>query len=206
VLPHKNVAKAALGLSADDFVVLFFGQCKRVKRLDLLVEGIAHARHEGASRLKLVIAGAMADVEGEALMAQIHRELGEAAVHCARFIPNEELPTFFAAADLAVLPYDQIYQSGVVLLAMTYEVPVLSSDIKGMLEIVRHADTGVNFRAGDVAALSARLIEIERGDWPILDYARRARSHVLSKHSWGSVGQITAEIYREQILFKRRVN
>jgi len=195
--PDKVSARAQLGISSDDFVVLFFGQCKRVKRLDLLIEAMACAREQNASRLKLLVAGAVTDADGEELTSQMQHKLGDAAIHHACYISNEQLPIYFAAADIVALPYDQIFQSGVVLLAMTYGVPVLTSDIDGMVEIVKNEHTGLTFCAGDVEDLTQRLIEIERGEWPLSEYACAARSSVLTNHDWDRCGQMTAIVYRQ---------
>ncbi len=195
--PKKEIARNRLGISTDDVVVVFFGQCKKVKRLDLLIEALGRARERNAVKLKLLVAGSVTDADGQALTTQMQNRLGDSAIHHARFISNAEIPIYLAAADVAALPYDKIFQSGVVLLAMTYGVPVLTSDIDGMKEIVKHKHTGLNFRVGDVEDLTQRLIEIERGDWPLSEYARNAESYVETHHSWKQCGEITGKVYRQ---------
>lgn len=196
-LPDKQAARASLGLHADDLVLLFFGQCKKVKRLDLLIHAVSQARARGAGRLKLLVAGAMADADGPALAALMQQLLGPGvAQHHARYIPNEELPRFFAAADIAVLPYDHIYQSGVVLLATSHRVPVLTSDIDGMVEVVTHGSTGLTFRAGDAGDLADRLLELARGDWPLQTLAEAAYAQVSARHAWQRCGEDTVAVYR----------
>lgn len=197
--PDKILARNQLGINSKDFVVLFFGQCKKVKRLDLLIEAMARAREESAGRLKLLIAGAVTDVDAKELTSQIQHRLGDSAIHHARYISNEEMPIYFAATDIVALPYDQIFQSGVVLLAMTYGLPILTSDIEGMVEIVKHGHTGLTFCVGDVEALKQRLIEVERGEWPLSEYACAAQSHVLTHHAWERCGQMTLAVYQNAL-------
>ena len=196
-LPKKQDARERLRLQAEDFVILFFGQCKKVKRLDLLIEAVSRAREQGAIRLKLLIAGAVTDADGPALSEQMRLRLGDAVIHHAAYIPNSELPDYFASADIAVLPYDRILQSGVVLLAMTYGVPVLTSDIDGMVEMVKHGHTGLTFRKGDVDCLTKRLIEVVSGNWALSKFAKAAQDQVFTRHSWARCGELTAEVYKK---------
>lgn len=196
-LPMKKDARQSFGYGDSEFVVLFFGQLKKVKRFDLLVRAVGLARQRGADQIRLLVAGSVADADLKELTSLI-TECGIDAIvqRHSRYIQNEELPGFFAAADIAVLPYDNIYQSGVVLLAMTYGVPVLTSDIAGMREVVSHERNGLTFRAGDADDLSARLVDLARGRWNLAELAREARHHVVTNHSWAKCGVETAKVYR----------
>lgn len=196
-LPVQSVAKAAFGYKSDDFVVLFFGQLKRVKRLDLLLKAAAIARSRGGDRIRLLVAGSAADSDLAAIKQMISDEglSGTVQLH-ARYIPNEDLPRYLASADLAVLPYDNIYQSGVVLLAMTNGVPVLTSDIPGMLEVVDHGRTGLTFRAGDSNDLANTLLAAARGEWNFAELSAEASRYVATRHSWTNCALATINAYR----------
>lgn len=196
-LPDRSAAKAAFGYTNDDFIVLFFGQLKRVKRLDLLLKAAALVRSRGGDRIRLLVAGSAADSDMAALQRLIADEnLSDIAQLHARYIPNEDLPQYLATADLAVLPYDNIYQSGVVLLAMTHGVPVLTSDIPGMLEVVDHGRTGLTFKAGDADDLAYTLLAAERGAWDLADLSAQASRYVATQHSWANCAQATIKAYR----------
>lgn len=196
-LPAKEAAQASLGYVKDDFVVLFFGQFKRVKRLDLLLQAAALARARGAGRLRVLAAGSRADSDlGELNRLIDDGDLRDIVQLHAEYISNEDLPRYFAAADIVALPYDNIYQSGVVLLAMTNRVPVLTSDIRGMREVVRDGETGLTFRAGDVDDLAEKLCALVDGRWDLDRLASEAREYVVSEHGWARCGLVTADVYR----------
>jgi glycosyltransferase involved in cell wall biosynthesis len=196
-LPAKAGAKASFGYDENDFVVLFFGQLKRVKRLDLLLQASALARERGASRLRVLIAGSLADSDSGALADLINSNgLADAVQLHARFIDNEDLPTYFAAADIAALPYDVIYQSGVVLLAMTNGVPVLTSDIPGMREVVEHENNGLTFEAGNPDSLAATLVALTEGRWDLSALSSAARHAVTTRHGWQNCAELTGAAYR----------
>ena len=63
----------------------------------------------------------------------------------------------FAAADIAALPYREIYQSGALLMAMSHGVPVIVSDLEAMKETVVDGETGFLFESESVASLAASL-------------------------------------------------
>lgn len=195
-LPSKSASKAKFGFNDDAFVVLFFGQLKRVKRLDLLINAAGLARSSGLDRMSLLVAGSTSDTD----LAELDDLVSKAGIRDAvqlhaRYISNEEIPSYFAAADLTVLPYDNIYQSGVVLLAMTNGVPVLTSDIPGMLEVVRNGHTGLTFAAGDKEDLARKLIDIANGRWNLAEIAKQAQDYALTEHSWTKCGLATLSAY-----------
>jgi glycosyltransferase involved in cell wall biosynthesis len=71
-----------------------------------------------------------------------------------RYVPNEETPLYFSAADVAVLPYTQVTQSGVVQLAFGFGVPVITTRVGGLAEVVSDGGTGLLVPPGDPAALA----------------------------------------------------
>jgi Glycosyltransferase len=59
-----------------------------------------------------------------------------------RFIPQQEIPLYFAAADLVVQPDRSATQSGITPLAVRYERPVVVTNVGGLPEYVRPGQTG----------------------------------------------------------------
>src|ERR1035438_541545 len=76
-----------------------------------------------------------------------------------RFVPDDELPSYFRRADLVVLPYREIDQSGVLFTALAFGKPLLLSDVGGFPEV---AATGAarTFPTGDAGALHRALREL----------------------------------------------
>ena len=54
-----------------------------------------------------------------------------------RYVPDEELETMFAAATLAVLPYEQVLNSGSAILALSFDRPVLAPDLGSLSDLAR---------------------------------------------------------------------
>jgi len=68
-----------------------------------------------------------------------------------------EIFAWFHAADLFVLSSDEEALASVVLEAMAFGVPVVSTDVAGMSEVVRDGETGILCRQRDVFALTRAL-------------------------------------------------
>jgi glycosyltransferase involved in cell wall biosynthesis len=80
--------------------------------------------------------------------------LNERVLSFIRYIENEERELFFKACDCVVLPYRKIFQSGVLLMSMSYEKPVIVSDLEANQEIILHGKNGLLFRSGDAGSLA----------------------------------------------------
>jgi D-inositol-3-phosphate glycosyltransferase len=156
----RDAAKANFGFLPQQRVLVFFGQIKDVKGLDILLKGFALAR-EADKSLHLLVGGRVwkTDFSKYADIIEKYNLMPHCTLHI-RYIPDAEVPFFYRCADLVVLPYSRIYQSGVVLEAMSYGSPVLVSDIDGMLEAVEDERTGFVFRNQDPQHLAQRVGEI----------------------------------------------
>lgn len=193
--PSKTSSKNTLGFKEDDFVVLFFGQCKKVKRLDVLINAISHAKERGFKNIRLLVAGPMTDADDVFLKQLLENKLNKSYLHISKFIPNEELPLYFSASDVCVLPYDNIMQSAVILLAMSNNLPVIVSDIPGMLEVVEHGKNGLVFKKGDFKDLSKKFLEIREGLWNLDFFVMNSNALLDMNYSWRTCANLTKKAY-----------
>jgi glycosyltransferase involved in cell wall biosynthesis len=169
--------------ATDAPVVLFFGLLRPYKGLDLLLEA-----WRGVEGAELWIAGAPR-MDVSAL------DVDQPGVRLIpRFIPDGDLPTYFRRADLVVLPYREIDQSGVLATALAFGKPMLLSDVGGFPEV---AATGAarTFPAGDAAALRDALRELlgERAELTAMTAA--ARAAVAGPYAWGAIARQTIAVY-----------
>jgi glycosyltransferase involved in cell wall biosynthesis len=169
-------------------VVLCFGLMRPYKGLDVLIEawrGIEHG--------ELWIAG-MPRMDISALRAAAPANVR----FDARFIGDDELPAYFQRADLVVLPYREIDQSGVLFTALAFGKPLLLSDVGGFPEI---AATGAarTVPAGDPAALRHALADLLADPAELAEMARSARAAAAGRYSWEQIAQAHLRLY-EQLL------
>lgn len=108
-----------------------------------------------------------------------------------RYIPDAEIPAFYGAADVVVLPYRKIYQSGVLLMAMSLGTPVVVSDLPGMTAIVEDRRNGLVFSSEDESHL-AQVLEGFFAEPALRDtVVHNARQDMQDKFGWTSVaGQL----------------
>ena len=194
-LLSRTEARSKLHLDLRQPVLLFFGQIKQVKGLDTLLRALPAVVAAQPETLLLIAGEVWKDDWGryEALM----RELGLAHHVRARiaYIPDEDVAAYYCAADVVVLPYRRIYQSGVLLMAWSYARPVVASNIGGLGEVVRHGYTGLLVPPDDPRALADALNELladpERGE----TMGAAGRRLVEQEFAWDHIARRTADLY-----------
>ena len=195
----RDMARAHFVIPSDKRVLVFFGQIKDVKGLEVLLEGFALASQKDPS-LHLLIGGRVWKSDFSKYQAIIDR-LG-LAPYCSlhiRYIPDDEVAYFYRCADLVVLPYLRIYQSGVALLAMSYGSPVLVSDIEGLLEAVDDEHTGFVFRGRDPGHLAQRLGDIFKVPGRVAEIAQAGLRRVTIRNDWSRLGEQSLACYRRAL-------
>jgi len=164
--------------------VLCFGLMRPYKGIDLLLEA-----WQGIDHAELWIAG-MPRMDISALQAS-----APAGVRFVpRFIGDHELGAYFRRADLLVLPYRQIDQSGVLFTALAFGKPMLLSDVGGFPEV---AATGAarTFPAGDAHALNRELQSLLSDPAALSQLAHGARAAAQDVYSWRFIALRTMQLY-----------
>lgn len=190
-------ARGRLGISEKAKVLLFFGQIKSVKKLDLLLSAMPKVLQQHPDAI-LLIAGKTWNTDFSTYQQQIDRlGIEHACISHIRFIPDEELPAYYGCADLVVLPYERIYQSAVVLMAMSYGKAVLVSDLPSMIELINDKVNGFIFHRGDIDSLTKNIVSILNNNYLRNEVASRGLTCMQDDYNWASIGQATAEYYGE---------
>lgn len=131
-------AKTLLGLDPTKKTLLFFGIIRDYKGLDNLIKAMELLLDD----YQLVIAG---EVYGnsEKYTELINSSSKKTSIFFFnQFIADNEVTTYFSAADLCVLPYRTATQSGVTAIAHYFKLPVLATNVGGLKETIQHLTTG----------------------------------------------------------------
>lgn len=154
-LPAAAEARRKYGIGADELVLLFFGHIRAYKGLPVLLRAMPAILEQRAVRL--LIAGEFYEPRAryDALIAQL--DLRERVTIIDRYLPNEEVPDVFAAADVCVLPYVSATQSGVAKVAYGFAKPVITTNVGGLSEEVIDGETGYVVAPEDPAAIAAAV-------------------------------------------------
>ena len=142
----RSRAASELGINPDLRTLLFFGLIRDYKGLDLLIEAMSLLDES----YQLVIAGESYGPFDK------YREQIAASPACGRikvfnrYIGDEEVPAFFSAADLCVLPYRSATQSGITAISIHFGLPVIATPVGGLPQSV--GQSGIGMIAEDVSA------------------------------------------------------
>lgn len=165
-------------------VVLCFGLIRPYKGIDVLLEA-----WRGIDDAELWIVG-LPKMD----LAPLRAAAPSGVRFVPRFVADAELPAFFRRADLVVLPYREIDQSGVLFTALAFGKPLLLSAVGGFPEV---AATGAAelVPPGDQAALHAALARL-LGDAPARErLAAAAQAAAAGPYSWDAIAAQHLALY-----------
>lgn len=203
-------ARRKLGLGKDDKILLFFGRVANYKGLEYAIDAL-HRLVKDDDRFRLVIAGRIekgCENYWDMIESLIGRYgLDQHVVKRIDFIPDEEVEIFFKSADVLLLPYKAIFQSGLQFLAYGFGLPVIATDIGSFREDIVEGKTGLVCRLEDADDLADKIRAYFRSD--LFNNPQQARREIMDygnrKYSWQEVGNITCAVY-ERLLDKAGLN
>lgn len=137
---EKNLAKKALGLTGRK-VLLVFGFITPRKGLENVILAM-HKLVQSYSDINLLIVGTVpqrAGIVGEKYLLSLKRMCAKNKlnnnVRFVGFIQEDEIPTYFKAADALILPYlDSVSMSGTLKLAIAFQCPIVSTNLRFIRE------------------------------------------------------------------------
>jgi len=186
----------------EEKIVLYVGRLVEEKGPQILLEAVplVLARFPSA---KFVIVGT-----GHLLDHLRHRawELGVAhKVLFTGFIPDEDRDRLLKVADVAVFP--SLYEPfGIVALeAMAARCPVVVSEVGGLAEVVRHAETGITVYPNNVESLVWGILHtLENPHWAKMR-VENAYREVVEKYNWDRIAEMTVGVYKRVWEERQRV-
>lgn len=190
----REQARTALGLADGGFVILQYGLFREYKGLDTLIRAFCALPRDMDARLLLAGGGYPHEIESWRAIA---RDAGclDRVRWLDRFVSDEELTNCLQAADLAVFPYRHISQSGALILAMTFGVPCVASDIPGFREALPEYEDCF-FPRNDSDGLAARIEALAR-DRVRLDRLRAVvREQARLQYDWDGIAKRFVALYR----------
>ncbi len=176
----RSVARARLNLPESDLILLFFGLVREYKGLRTLLGALPHVLH-ALPQTTLVVAGEFWRGRGDydeliaALDLQAHVILHD------RYVPNEAVATYFAAADVLVAPYTAMTGSGVLQIAAALDLPVIGSRV---VQQALHGGDAAQSPPTTSQELAADIVAFAQGDASrALELPVQSSEHAASQ-SW----------------------
>ena len=170
-------------------MILAFGLVRPYKGTDVLLD--AFSRVEGA---ELWVVG-MPRMPMDELRELARRAPGRVRF-VDRFITDPEIPAFMRRADLVVLPYRNIEQSGVLYTALAFGRPLVLSSVGGFPEIAERGGARL-VPPEDPDALAEVLRELLADRQTRDALAGAAAKAAATTYSWKRIGEATMALYRD---------
>ena len=212
-VPNTNLttdaARKHLGLGKSEKAILFYGCIAPYKGLEYLVS--AFSKISGSDdTYRLIIAGRPKNCESYwteiETFIEPYVQNGRVIVR-PEFIPDSETEIYFKAADVVVLPYTHIYQSGVLFLGYSFGLPVIASDVGSLKDDIVEGKTGLIFQPRNPDHLAQAIERYFSSDLYQNLSQRRAEiaNYANQRNSWGVVADVTVKTY-EDVLYSGQVN
>ena len=191
-LDQKSV-RARLGLNGEK-ILLYVGRVEPLKGLDLLVETAAQMDSEEKVRMMVVGADANGDKEMDRVKQLAKERDLDKQIEFVGQVDHSELPLYYNAADVCVVP--SYYESfGLVALeSMACGTPVVATRVGGLPTIVHHGRTGYlkSWRCPEAFANSVEMIISSDGLQQSMGEAARRRAEGMG---WDNVAGIMWDEY-----------
>jgi glycosyltransferase involved in cell wall biosynthesis len=170
--------------------LLFFGNLRPYKNPEMAIRTLAALSPElrdetvllfvGAARMNIEPLQKLADCLGVADRVRWNLQ----------YVPDEIVPTVFSAADITLLPYTDIDQSGVMMTSLGLRTPVVASAVGGFPETIEDGIHGRLHEPGNPQAAASAVKDVL--SW-------------TSKETINSIDQLVADRYTPERVAARTV-
>ncbi|MDW7694358.1 glycosyltransferase [Flammeovirgaceae bacterium SG7u.111] len=155
---ERNEALKKLDIAPDKKVILFFGLIRAYKGLDALIEAMGQLSDE---YVLLIVGEAYESIEKyKKLIETSPNKEGIRLIN--EYVPDEEVNTYFSAADVNILPYRTATQSGVSAVAFHFDVPIIVTDKGSLKESVKPYGTGLAIPDAEPTLIANAIQEVFR--------------------------------------------
>ena len=191
----KEMARQQLGFD-DDKVILFVGRIEPLKGIDQLLKTMTYLQNGQRARLMIIGGDEHSQYEVKRLQ-RLSRDLHiEGSVTFSGLIKHEELPYFYSAANVCVIP--SYYESfGMVALeSIACGTPVVATNVGGLKSVIHQGDTGYIVMDNTPPHLAEKIALLLSKPSPDTESALSIRASVTG-FSWSNIAQKVITEFRE---------
>lgn len=195
----RGEGRRRLGIGDADYLVACAGRIYERKGLKDLVPAFARFRQK-VPNARLVIAGAVSSFQYAAELRGLISELGvEDAVAIREDLVLDDMPSFFAAADLVVQPSLAEGLGLAVIEAMAAGRPIVATNVTGIAEVVTDGVDGLLVEARSPDQLAEAMLRVFREPELADSLAQGARRTAETRFRRGRMVDETLEAYADAI-------
>lgn len=150
-IPHPIIKQYhPNGTSKSERKIIFFGTLDKWKGLEILEESLEQLKE---ANIKVEIRGNSRFKEYYTSLFEKHKN-----VHLdIKRQSKEEIEYLFSSGSVLVLPYIEASQSGVIHIAMHFEIPVIASRVGGLKELIEQHHLAIGFEPEDSIDLANKI-------------------------------------------------
>ncbi len=193
----KEESRIKLELPLNEEIILFFGNIVQYKGPDILLKAFSLVK-KGISnaKVKLVFVG-RGDMQEE--LKDLAKKLDlEEHVKFVGYIEEDLKPLYFKAADIFCLPSVTLAEAfGIVNLeAMACGIPVISTKLGGIPDIVNHGKNGLIIEPGNIKALADALTYLLENE-DVRKKMGECGKKMVVNYSWKKIAEKTEKVYQD---------
>jgi len=198
----REAARTRLEIDPEAKVVLYVGRFDPRKGIETLVRAVRESKFYESKQLQLIIGGGCtpgnADAKERDRIAGIVNELGmDQCTSLPGCLSREILPSYYAAADVCVVPSHYEPFGLVAIEAMACGTPVVASDVGGLQFTVVNEETGLLVPPQNVPAFNHAIDQIlSHPQWQ-QELGKAAKKRVIDKFSWHGVASQLDKLYTQ---------
>lgn len=180
--PGPTMVRARLHWTRQDRVIGYVGRLTHLKGVDLLAAAFRQiSKHVPNARLLMIGKGG----DEQNLVSEFASELERKRVHVEPKVEHEQLPEWYRAMDLFVMPSRYENYSNALLEAMACGIPFLASDVGGN-RITAATGAGWLFEPGSVPSLTVAIRKILEDGSQLAARGALAANYARNCGSWNS--------------------
>lgn len=187
-------------------LILFFGSILYCKGLDILLKSFGKLPKRVLDKTQLLIAG-YPYIPIKPLKDIVKKlRLEERVIWELGYIDGRKITPIFERADVVVLPYRNIEQSGVLMLAIAFRKYIIASSINGLKEVLKDYPLSTLVEPENILMLR-KALEDALSDENSLNVKKHLTykeidNLIATKYSWDKIAEKTIQVYQKS-LFKR---
>lgn len=197
-------ARERLGIDTGTRLVFYVGRFDPRKGIETLIRAVGQSKLRGQVPLRLIVGGGFrpgkSDGKERDRLAQLVTELGmDEFTEFPGRIADEDLPTYYAAADVCVVPSHYEPFGLVPIEAMASGTPVVASNVGGLKYTIAPEETGLLVSPKDVEGFAEAIDRILSNSQWRASLGDNGRARVEEMFSWEGVANQLSELYQELI-------
>lgn len=200
----RDAQRARYGVAPGDLLLCYFGFLNQSKGGEVLMDALALLVEAGLPAHLLMIGGNIgaSDPTNAAYLEHVQRRVAglglRSRVHWTGFTTAAEVSANFAAADVAVLPFQDgaSFRRGSLMAALAHGMPIVSSTPAVPIPQLRDRDNIWLGRADAPASLAEGVVQIWQ-DRSLRQRLRQGALELAERFSWESIARRHVEIYHD---------